>query len=152
MARGRPDFFTAVREKGVETLVHHTVGAMDPGEVKTLVDIQGRDVELMHLEFSTNYYRSTLMIRPYREDGTIQMGATVLEKGGYTRMDPTPEAINKHQSIAWSELIYDTTNNWFKFGLRYPLRFAHGVKIQVVNPDVTASHDIACEAILMIRG
>jgi len=152
VARGRPDFYTIIREKGVETLVYSTIGAMDPGEVKTLLDIKGRDVELQHLEFSTNYYRSYLLIRPYKEDGTIQMGATVLAKSGASRLDPTPENIHNEQSIVWFELIYDTTNNWFKFGLGYPLRFAHGVQIQVINPDVTASHDIACEVMLVIRG
>jgi len=148
----RPDFYRVIREKGVETLVYSTVGAMDPGEVKTLLDVQGRDVELQHLEFSTNYYRSTLRIRPYKEDGTLQWGVMVLSKSGSTRLDPTPESIREHQSIAWFELIYDTTNNWYKFGLGYPIRFAHGVLVQVINPDVTASHNIACEAILLVRG
>jgi len=148
----RPDFYRVIREKGVETLVYSTVGAMDPGEVKTLLDIKGKDVELVHLEFSTNYYRSTLRIRPYKEDGTLQWGVMVLTKAGGTRLDPTPEDIHEHQSIAWFELIYDTTNNWYKFGLGYPIRFAHGVLVQVINPDVTASHDVACEAILLVRG
>jgi len=152
VVRGRPDFYTIIREKGVETRVYYRIGSINPGKTETLVDLKGQDAELLHLEFSTNYEANTLMVYAYRADGTLEKGLQVLHKDGSTRYDPSPSIINTHQSIVWFELVYDTTNNWFKFGLGYPMRFANGLKITVTNAHPTLAKNIACEAIVAIRG
>jgi len=150
--RGQPDFYTVVREKGVETRVYYRIGSIDPAKTETLLDLKGQDAELLHLEFSTNYETSTLMVYAYRADGTLEKGLQVLSKDGLTRYDASPAFLNTNKSIAWSELIYDTTNNWFKFGLKYPVRFANGIKITITNPHPSEVKNISCEAIVAIRG
>jgi len=150
--RGRPDFYTIIREKGVETRVYYTVGSVDPVTTKTILDLKGRDVELLHLEFATNYRANTLMIYAYREDGTLEKCLQVFSYDGHYRYDPNPELINLHQSIVWFELVYDTVNDRYKFGLGYPVRFTNGLKIQVLNAHLSESKYSGCEAVVAIRG
>jgi len=152
VVRGYPDFFRVVREKGVETRIYRRSGMLGPGESETLCDLPKLDLTIEHLEFSSNHNRATLFIYPYKAGGSIVKYTGILYIDGSGVTDVTPVEIHTNESIAWFELIYDTVNNRYKFGLGYPLRFSNGVKIMVKNADVTSAREIACEVILVVRG
>ena len=141
-----------VREKGAETRVYHRSGALAKDKIDTICDLPSEDVALQHLEFSTNYSAARLYVLPYKADETLDAAILVMDREGLTYKTATPEDINTHKSIVWKELIYDAANNYYKFGLAYSLRFAHGVKIYVYNPHATEARNINCEVVLLIRG
>jgi len=151
MPRGAPDFYKVMREKGVETRLYRRTGSLGAGESETLVDIPDADVTIEHLEFASNHNDATLFIYPYKSDGTLDKYSGVLFYDGSGVADINPEQIHVNESISWTELIYDLANQRFKFGLRYPIRFCNGVRIMVLNADVTAKRNVACEVLMTRR-
>lgn len=141
-----------VREKGAETRVYHRGGALASDSEDTVCDLPDQDIELQHLEFSTNYSTNCLYVFPYKKDGTLDAGIVVMGRTGLAFKSASPSDINTHKSIVWKELIYDETNNYYKFGLAYSIRFANGIKIRVKNVHATETRNINCEAVLLIRG
>jgi len=152
MPRGAPDFYKVTREKGVETRVYYEAYTLDPLTWATLLDLKGVDITLEALEFSTPYEYNYLVIEPYKADGTLDKPMRILRKDGTAPLlDITPKNVHDHESICWFELIYDTANNWYKFGLGYSLRFANGLRIRVYNA-YTLEGRISIYAQLLIRG
>ena len=150
--RDLPDYYRRFREKGEETRVYRRYGSVNPDTYEILCDLPAQDVELQHLSFSTEYAGSELHVEPYKADETLDYPMTVPDRTGKGLWAPSPTSIHNEESIAWYELIYNTTNNYYKFGLGYPIRFANGVRIRVRNPHLTITYKIACEVIVMIRG
>jgi len=149
---GAPDFLRRTREKATETRVFRWWGVLNPGETRTLIDLSGRDVTIEALEMSTNYGGSMVTVTPYLADGTLSYPLTIASKDGGVGRPVTPDNLNEHKSIMWSELIYDPTNLWYKLGLTQRFRSANGLKIEFRNPDETASHNLSVFLLLTIRG
>jgi len=151
MVRGAPDFFRKTREKAEETKSVVKGRRLLPETWEEIADLLGLDVELQHLEFATDGLDAALSLETYRADGTRDTALRILKKDGTGRLDITPRNIHEHESISWFELIYDTTNNHYKFGLGYPVRFANGVKVWIGNLDAVTDHYVYCEAIFLVR-
>jgi len=152
MPRGTPDFHRPIREKARVSEVRYKEVDVDPGKTETLVDMPGEDITLEMLEFATNYYNMYLNVYPYKEDGkTLGPQLYVPRKDAVGFVIPTPYTIHENESIIWFELIYDTTKNYFKFGLGYSIRFGNGYKITVTNPD-TVKHKVALVTSTLVRG
>ena len=136
--------------RGVETRVYHRGGLLSKDGVDVLCDLPKQDIELNHLEFSTNYSDASLYVFPYKADGELDAPIMVMTKDGLGYKSASPANINDNPSIVWKELLYDETNNYYKFGLAYPIRFANGIKIHVYNPHPTEQRNIACETVLVL--
>ena len=141
-----------VREKGAESRIYHRGGSLASNTEDTICDLPNKDIELQHLEFSTNYSTNRLYVFPYKADGTVDEAILVMGREGLNWKTATPFDINTHKSIVWLELIYDETNDYYKFGLAYSIRFANGIKIVVKNVHATEARNINCEVVVMIRG
>jgi len=152
MARGAPDFTSRSREKGKETRIYRRSGSLAKNTEEVLCDLAGIDVELQHLEFSSNDLIMNLVIKPYKADGALDLQLFGIDKEGEVRSRLTPYDIHDTEDILWYELIYDTVNSEYKFGLGYPLRFANGVKISLYNTDISDAYDVCCEIIMLVRG
>jgi len=152
VARGAPDFYSVVREKGLETRVYRRFGSLEAGGTDVLIDNPGVDTEVVFLEFATDFRYSELILRPYKSDGTKDYPIIVTTSDGIGISMVTPYGIREEESIMWYELIYDTTKNHYKFGLGYPVRFSNGLYLAVSNTDPVASHNIGCLVIVQIRG
>jgi len=143
---------TVVAEKGTETRIYRTKGSVPKNEEKILCDLVGLDVTLEHLELSSNSKNSAPVLKPYKKDGVLDDPLSLLTYDGSDYSYATHSFVHSFESILWLELMYDTTNDRYKLGLGYPLRFANGVKISVLNADITAAKDIGCVASVLIRG
>lgn len=139
------------KEKGEETRVYRRVGVIDGNTTEVLCDLPNKDVELQHLEYATNYKTNLLRVYPYKIDKKTDVPISVCIDDGGGTTSASPNAIHTLESIIWYELVYDETNNKFKFGLGYPLRFSNGLKIEVSNQSAVVQK-LTCEAMVMIRG
>jgi len=137
------------KEKGLETRVYRRSGDLAKGKTDVLCDLRNQDVELQHLELSSDYQTSELIIEPYKADGELDIQLLLTTNAG-GQIQIRHDYIHDHESIAWFELIYET--GFYKFGLGYPLRFSNGVKVSVKNNHPTLTKKLACEIICMIRG
>jgi len=137
MVRGAPDFYRVTREKGTETEFIGIWGTIDAGETRELGDWPAKDVTVSMLELGSDTNKMTLNIFPYKVDGTTPRAITGASKAGGGMYTITSENIHTHDSILWYELFYDTTQNWNKFGLGYPIRMANGCIIYLKNADTT---------------
>ena len=138
--------------KGVETRVYRQFGSISKSTIITLCDLSLKDIDLQHLEFSTDYKDSTLQIYPYKADGTLDLPIRVMARDGTVVYSPTPSRVNVDKSRFFHELIYDETNNYYKFSIGYSIRFSHGLKIDLQNPDGVNAHNLACEVVVAISG
>jgi len=151
MVRGTPDFYRAVQEKGTETRFYHRYGPIAKYASVTLFDLPGLDITIEMLELGTdNNDKIHLWIRPYKIDGTLDVPIYLASRDGAARRGITPYEIKTHESILFYELIYDTTNNYYKFGLGYSLRFSNGVQLTVDNIDAL-DHHVAVMCLIQIR-
>ena len=110
------------------------------------VDSNSRDIIFYSLEFATDYKDMILEIRPRLADENLSAPMQIAEKDGSGRVDYTPSNINTHKSNLFEELIYDEANNYYKFALKYALRFGNGYEIKVKNPDAV-SHNYVFESL-----
>jgi len=149
--RGQPDFYTIIREKGVETLVYDKAVILPGYGETTLLDIKGQDITVQVLEIGCDSAYIALWFWPYNAAGETPKSLRLAAKDGSTFKMPSAYEIHTHESILFSELIYDTTNNWYKFGMGYPLRFGHGLKIQAENLGAT-EQKVAIVALVLIHG
>jgi len=143
---------SVVVESGAETRVYRSVGSKAKSESVVLCDLPEQDVTLEHLEFASDYENSSLKVIPYKADGAEDHVLSLLSDTGGNLLVTHAANIHSHESILWLELKYDTTNDKYKFGLGYPLRFANGVKIRITNTDAVNAHVIGCVASILIRG
>ena len=102
------------------------------------IDSNSLDIIFYSLEFATNYKDMILQIKPRLADEYLAAKIQIAEKDGTGRVDYTPSNINTHKSNLFEELIYDEANNYYKFALKYALRFGNGYEIKVTNPDSVA--------------
>jgi len=151
VVRGFPDFYRPVRVKGYQTEIFAFWGSLDPGGTKTLLDMSGMDISLEVFEAATNLSELRFLIEAYNADGTLGRYLVTALKDGTSITFVTPATIHDNESILWYELIYDTTNNYYKFGLGYPLRFTNGLRIHLINPSATASANYALHGCIAIR-
>jgi len=151
VAFGAPDFYRKVREKGEGTRSIALGRRLLPERWEEVIDFVGYDVTLQHLEFATDGLDGALALEVYRPDGTRDTALRVLKKDGKGRLHATPRNIHEHESICWSELVYDTTNNYYKFGLGYPVRFANGARLLIGNLDTAVDHYVYVEAVFLVR-
>lgn len=114
-------------------------------------DVKGKGITINRLSAScthkTNCY---LTIYPYESDGSQDDSLSILDSFGTLFLPVNPEHLNLYKSDILEEYIYDTENNYYKFGLKRNLHFAHGARIQmrIVNADAK----FTCEAMVNIEG
>jgi len=137
-------------EKGEVTEFFKRSGTLKANAIEILCDLPNLDVELQHLEFASNSKSTRLLIATYDSSGAKGTSLTVLLKNASDQTYLSAENVNNQESILFYELIYDTTNNWYKFGLGYPLRFCNGLYVAVQG--TATDQNVACHAIVMIRG
>jgi len=131
--RGQPDFCTAVREKGSETLILRKEITVPAWSYVDLLDVKGRDLTFEVFEIGTNNRYVAIGILPYNAAGETTGFLALAEVDGSATLYPSIHYIHEKNSIVWFELFYDTANDRYKVGLGYSLRFGNGLLLRAYN-------------------
>ena len=146
-----PDYYGRMREKGEETLYYRLDVVLAAGATQTLFQLIGEDVDLQFLELGANDKSIRLLMYGFDKNGSSTSVVQLAKKEGSSDTSITPENINTHGSQMFHEIFYDTTNNYYKFGLASLLRYSNGLEIRINNP-LGTSINVVIIAIVLIRG
>jgi len=127
------DLVSVIQIKGVETKIYADVGVRIKYKEVTIFDIPKQYIVIQYIAFAASSKSAELIIRTYNKDGTLGEQIRILSRTAAGMADLTPENLNAHKSNIWKELLYDTTNNYYKFASAFCLDFMYGVKVSL-NP------------------
>lgn len=150
-----PQIRARVTERGYESVVLKKLRGsskpLEPEEMDTVFDLPNKDITLERLVVGCNRNDLVLGVYAYNVEGKEGDQLPIADYDGSGWYAPQPININTYKSDIWEELVYDETNNRFKFALKRPTRFANGLKVVVYNPDKTESVTVSTSALATIR-
>lgn len=112
-----------------EQLYVNDTSALDASEEDTILDLPTTPCIIDHFQWAASIATAQLRI------WTPTQAFTELTRTGSSITSIRPDTIVSHGSSLWDVVMYDTTNNYYKFINRAPLIFPLGVKINRKNND-----------------
>jgi len=140
---------STLRRKDYQTVCRQRAGSLGALTEDVVYDVSGKPVCIESFSWACNNPTFIeIRITPYNADGTLGTTMRVVEKSGTTLEEIGAEEINSYYSDLFEQVIYDTTNNWFKHILRRRLHFGNGVKISAYNSDGAVAHNVAVQVLI----
>jgi len=162
MALDYPDFYTRARLKGYESRVIRYNKDLANGEIVTVVELPGFDLELETLEWATRVqgdpeggvgslimYLETYDVENQPSDYLMLAVADAVTLGWAAL---TPASLNKWKSDLFELLNYDTANSRYKIGLRRRTRFSNGIRIRFWNRFTGTDQRVVMQAVVTLIG
>ncbi len=146
-----PDYTGWMRELTVDSKLYDQQKNISGGSSWQIFDFNNRDIELMHFELSTDYGGIQIELYVYDENASLQGYMRIPNYNGTTGVYPSPNTVYNLRSSLWQVLRYDTANSFYKVALTGNIRFCHGARLRIINPD-SSQHSVFISLLLIDRG